>query len=199
MHFLSDYTVDWQQVVILLYALNQMPGDVPSRSRTMEFIQRESLLQYREGDNIPYPTSNEPSWMTDMAWARKDAVIAGYVHNDEWDSWQISRDGRNFLKRVEDRCRDESLSVYRCSLWAKRLKRLFFPSYEPSPHDSAPPPKGERTIPSLGYYQRLIDERLQSSTITELAQNISAKLGVSVPATKPSVAFAYHRYIMSIL
>jgi hypothetical protein len=64
---------------VLLYALDNMTGDIPTRRRTMEYIRSEVLLDLRPEDNRPYRTCREPSWQTDIAWTRKNAVMVGYI------------------------------------------------------------------------------------------------------------------------
>jgi hypothetical protein len=53
-------------------------------------------------------------------------------------------------------------------------------------------------MPSLEYYQGLVEEKLRDATIEELAMRVSRALGMTIPATKPSVAFAYHLFVRSI-
>jgi hypothetical protein len=195
---LSDYSIDWQHLVVLLYALDHMTGDIPTRQRTMEYVQSEGFLDLRPEDYRPYPTCREPSWQTDIAWARKNAVMVGYINNHEWNSWEIARSGREFLSSVADRCARLDLTVSRCFLWSLRLKRLLTPGFTPSATDPAAPPKGERSMPSLEYYQALVEEKLRHATIEELAMRVSRALGVTIPATKPSVAFAYHLFVKTL-
>jgi len=195
---LSEYSIDWQHLVVLLYALDHMTGDIPTRARTTEYIQSERFLDLRPEDLRPYPTCCEPSWQTDIAWARKNAVMVGYVNNHEWNSWEIARLGREFLSSVVDRCGRHELMVSRCFLRSLRLRSLLTPGFSPSPTDPEAPPKGERSMPSLEYYQGLVEEKLRDATIEELAMRVSRALGMTIPATKPSVAFAYHLFVGTI-
>jgi len=195
MTILSEYSIDWQHLVVLLYALDHMTGGIPTKSCTIEYIEREGLLQLRPGDHQPYRTCREPSWQTDIAWARKNAVMIGYVNNNEWNSWEIARTGRDFLRTIVNRCSQQELMVSRCCLWSLPLKRRLVPGFSPSPADAVAPPKGDRSMPSLAYYQNLIEEKLQSATIDEIALRISQTLGMTIPATKPSVAFALHLFV----
>jgi len=71
--WLKEYTVDWQHLVCLLYALRELGGD-NSRSDTITFIRRNALLALTADDNTPYPTQHEPRWHTDIAYARKEAA-----------------------------------------------------------------------------------------------------------------------------
>ncbi len=199
MNTLSDYSIDWQHLVVLLYALEGMSGDIPTRQRTMEHIQTEQLLELRPEDHLPYRTAQEPSWQTDIAWARKNAVMLGFVNNHEWNSWEVARSGREFLKNILGRCKTKNLLLSRCCLWSLRLKQIVSPGFTPSSTDSVAPPKGNRSMPSLVEYQQLIEEKLRTATIEELATRISRKLGMNIPPTKPSVAYALHVYVMSTI
>jgi len=53
-------------------------------------------------------------------------------------------------------------------------------------------------MPSLEYYQGLVEDKLRDATIEELAMRVSRALGMTIPATKPSVAFAYHLFVGTI-
>lgn len=190
MGYLPPYTVDWQHLVVLLSALDTMTGDIPTRRETVEYIHRENYLHLRPEDQDPYPSQSEPSWQTDIAFARKYAVIFGMVNNTEWNSWELFRDGREFLRDVQGKCEDGRLSVSRCPLWSRRLKKLMCSSYEPSDADATPAPKGSRSIPSLKEFERLVDMVLPHVSINQMAEKLSKRLKHYVSATKPSVAYA---------
>lgn len=190
MSFLPPYTVDWQHLVVLLTALDKMTGDIPTRGETVEFIQREGYLELRPEDQNPYPSQSEPSWQTDIAFARKYAVIFGMVNNTEWNSWELFRAGREFLQDAQAKCEDGRLSVSRCPLWSERFKRLMSSSYEPSEMDIAPVPKGKRSIPPLREFENAVDILLLRVPLGELAARLSEILNHYVSATKPSVAYA---------
>jgi hypothetical protein len=84
--------------------------------------------------------------------------------------------------------RAHDLMVSKCFLWSLQLKRLLTPGFTPSPADPKAPPKGERSMPPLEYYQALVGEKLRNATIEQLATRVSRALGMTIPATKPSVA-----------
>jgi hypothetical protein len=199
MSVLSEYSIDWQHIVVLLYALEQIPGDIPTRARTMEHIQSDGLLHLRPEDRRPYRTCQEPSWQTDMAWARKNAVMVGYVNNHEWNSWELARLGREFIQPVLTRFRDGALMPSRCFLFSRGFKQRLNRNYVPSEMDSIAPPKGERSMPNIEEYRTLLEEKLRGATIEELALRISRKLNMNIPPTKPSVAFAYHLFVSNAL
>lgn len=195
MSILTEYSVDWQHIVVLLYALEHISGDIPTRAQTMEHIRTEGLLHLRPEDRVPYPTCQEPSWQTDMAWARKNAVMLGYVNNHQWNSWELARAGREFLRPVIAGFQDGKLLVPRCFLFSRQFKHLLSRDYSPSSMDAAAPPKGQRSMPNIQEYQALLEEKLRSATIEELALRISRLLEMNIPPTKPSVAFAFHLYV----
>lgn len=168
-----------------------MTGDIPTRRQTVEFIQMERYLELRREDHDPYPTQTEPCWQTDIAFARKYAVMFGMVNNTEWDSWELFRDGRVFLRDVQAKCIDGTLSVAQCPLWSHRFKRLMSSSYEPSDLDLPRTPKGMRTLPDLKDAEKCIDLLLNYTTISEIAINMSKELNRYVSATKPSVTIAF--------
>ena len=198
MSIFTEYSVDWQHIVVLIYALEHISGDIPTRAQTMDHIRTEGLLQLRPEDHTPYPTATEPSWQTDMAWARKNAVMVGYVNNHEWNSWELARLGREFLRPVLARFNDGSLLAPRCFLFSRRLKHRLDPSYSPSSLDCVAPPKGDRSLPNIAEYQALVEEKLREATIEELAKRVSGLLGIYIPPTKPSVAFAIHLYYQQL-
>jgi hypothetical protein len=199
MSVLTEYSVDWQHIVVLIYALEHISGDIPTRAQTMDHIRTEGLLQLRPEDHRPYPTATEPSWQTDMAWARKNAVMVGYVNNHEWNSWELARLGREFIRPVLARFCDGSLLAPRCFLFSPQLKRRLDDSYSPSSLDSVAPPKGNRSLPNIDECRALLEEKLRDATIEELATRISGRLGIHIPPTKPSVAFAYHLWRQQLI
>ena len=188
---LTEYSVAWQQIVILLYALEHI-GEIPGRAQTMDHIRQEGLLALRRGDLDPYPSCHEPSWQTDIAWARKHAVILDYVSNHDWNSWELIRPGREFIRPIFSRFRDGTLILSQCFLFSPELKRrLSEGQYTRSASDRNAPPKGNSSMPDTRECRRLLQQQLQDATIGELALRISRKLGLNIPATETSVAFAY--------
>jgi hypothetical protein len=133
-----------------------------------------------------------------MAWARKNAVMVGYVNNHEWNSWDLARAGREFLKAVLTRFRDGALMPSRCFLLSQQFKQQLSPHYTPSAMDTLAPPKGNRSMPNIEEYRALLEDKLRGATIEELALRISRRLGLNIPPTKPSVAFAYHLFITTL-
>ena len=189
---LTEYSVAWQQIVILLYALEHI-GVIPTRAQTMDHIHREGLLVLRSGDLDSYPSCNEPSWKTDIAWARKHAVILDYVSNHDWNSWELVRPGREFIRPVVSRVLDGTLLLSQCFLFSQQLKRrLSDGHYVPGANDRKAPPKGNCSMPDTRECRRLLEQQLRAgATLAELALRISRQLGLEIPANEVSVAFAY--------
>jgi hypothetical protein len=196
MSLLSDYTIDWQHMVLLLYTLDNIPGDVPRKQDAILFLRNQRLITLREEDHQPYLScGNEPSWHTDIAWSRKNAVMVGYVQNNSRDSWEISREGRGFIQSIMQRGKDQQLQVYRCCLWAPRFKNLVDPSFEPSRLDLVAPPKGDRAFQAVVRWERKIEAEMASGrTLEDMANKVGERLGVKVTPTKECVAWANMLY-----
>jgi len=199
MSVLSKHSLDWQHMVVLLYALDTIQGGVPTRRESVEFIQREGLLTLRPEDHRPYESQTEPSWQTDVAYARKDAVMLGFIDNSEWNSWELVRRGRAYLTQTKKEASEGIVTVSRCCLWSLKCKRIFDCSHQPSSTDLKAPPKGQRAALNIREYEEFIEERLKTSTIEQLAAKISGLLGCSIPPKKPSVAFALRQYVLNSL
>lgn len=190
----TPYTVAWQHLVCLLYAIENVQGGIPSKASTIDFIRRNGLLRLRPEDRKPYLTCTEESWITDIAWSRKSGVIAGLVRYDEWNCWEISKEGRAALNQLLPQNRESPIDVRKCFLWHSRFKLVFDPSYTESSLDLKAPPKGERRIdPDPEKYLAAVEMALEFSeaSITELAKNVSKNLGHPVAASKVSIATAF--------
>src|SRR5213593_1212600 len=146
-------SVDGQHLVCLLYSLRELAG-MNRRAQVCNFISREGLLALNEADMIPYETQTEPCWKTDIAWARKIGVLSGLIGNDERDAWEIIRPGVRALENVTEAIRTDPHLVTECFLWSPKLKRIFVPSYLPSPADTPRPPRRRRTENPLQYLEK---------------------------------------------
>jgi len=186
-------------MVVLLYALDTIQGGIPTRRQSVELIQREGLLTFRPEDHRPYDSQTEPSWQTDVAYARKDAVMLGFVDNSEWNSWELVRRGREYLTQTKKEAAEGVVTVGRCCLWSLKFKRIIDPSHRPSSTDAKAPPKGQRAALNMREYEELIEDKLKTATIDELAAKVSRLLGCSIPPKKPSVAFALRQYVLNSL
>lgn len=193
-----EYDVDWQHMVVLIHALNEL-GAVPTKDDAIRYIQRGGFLHLRPGDLAPYESQQEASWITDIAWARKDAVIMQLVDDIEWNSWDILPAGRTWIEGILSRGRRDELEVNRCFLWSVSFRKFVSPSYVPSILDVEAREKGQRCPSPLQGIKEQVSEILEKTTIPKLAESLSAKLGAYVKPTESSVAFAYYRYLNKIL
>lgn len=138
---LREYTTDWQHLVCLLYALNELGAGGHRRRDVCEFIHRRNYLELVPEDVAPYRTQTEPSWQTDIAYARKIGVIMGIIGFNEHDSWTLERDGREELQKMCVAGLQGSMDVKKCFLWSREFRRFFDSEDEPSSLDSPRPPR----------------------------------------------------------
>ena len=98
------------------------------------------LYEITRHDLPPYQNQNEPKYHTLLAWARKDALLSGWlIDTNERDACQLSRDGRNILERATLRYQKGELKVCECYLWTVKFKKQIDPNYEPTPQDRVRP------------------------------------------------------------
>jgi len=136
---MNVYSNRGQGVVLVLYALQEL-GGVCAKREVLSFIQYADLYEITRHDLPPYKSQSEPKYHTLLAWARKDALIAGWlIDTSEQDAWQLSRPGRNILARTTTRYRNGNLSVRMCYLWTPKFKKTVDPAYVPSADDRVRP------------------------------------------------------------
>jgi hypothetical protein len=136
---MNVYSNRGQGVVLVLYSLFELGGACTKRE-VLSFVQNADLYEITRHDLPPYENQNEPKYHTLLAWARKDALIAGWlIDTTERDAWQLSRPGREILDRTTKRFRSGDLSVRMCYLWTPKFKKRVDPTYEPSPDDRIRP------------------------------------------------------------
>ena len=128
-----------QGVFLVLYSLRELGGACTKRE-VLRFIQDADLYEITRHDLPAYENQNEPRYHTLLAWARKDALVMGWlIDTKERDAWQLSRDGRDILDRTSLRFQNGNLRVRECYLWTPKFKRQTDPSYEPSSQDRVRP------------------------------------------------------------
>jgi len=133
---ITPYSNRGQGVILVLYALRELAGAC-TKQEVLRFISAAGFYDITRHDLPPYENQNEPRYHTLLAWARKDALINGWVvDTDERDAWQLSRVGRRVLERTSERYKTGELNVRKCYLWRPKFKKLMDPAYEPSPQDS---------------------------------------------------------------
>jgi hypothetical protein len=186
---LPAYTVDWQHLVCLLYALSQMGAGGHRRRDVCDFIHREHYLALTPDDIAPYPTQSEPSWQTDIAYARKIGLIMGIIGYEERDSWEWIRDGREQLDRILRDGERGLIDGRRCFLWSREFRRVFDHTYEPSEADSLRPQR----IPRSGVdrdYVAIARDCLAAGRAPRVAEHLSVVCGFRVYPDVRSLAFA---------
>jgi len=135
---MNVYSNRGQGVFLVLYSLREL-GGVCSKQDVIAFIGDAELYEITRHDLPPYENQNEPRYHTLLAWARKDALMMGWlIETRERDAWQLSREGRNILDRTIQRYRNGGLRAREC-YWTPKFKTQVDPSYEPSPADRVRP------------------------------------------------------------
>jgi hypothetical protein len=84
---------------------------------------------------VPTRTSREARYRIDLAWARKDCVLADYINNFDKNSWELNRKGRDVLDRTFERFRSGKFTIGQCEFFTIAFKRIAVPSYESSKED----------------------------------------------------------------
>ena len=136
---INAYSNRGQGVILVLYSLREICGSC-TKQEVLKFIQHREIYEITRHDLPPYEHQSEPKYHTLLAWARKDAMIEGWlVDTKERDAWQLSRAGRDVLERAFHRYQNGELTVRRCYLWTPRFKKQVDPTYEPSPVDAIRP------------------------------------------------------------
>ena len=120
---MNVYSNRGQGVFLVLYSLLELGGACTKR-KVLSFVQYADLYDITRHDLPPYESQNEPKYHTLLAWARKDALRAGWlIETTERDAWQLSREGRDSLDRTTKRYRGGDLSVRMCYLWTPKFKK----------------------------------------------------------------------------
>ena len=136
---INIYSSRGQGVVLVLHSLRDL-GGACTKQEVIDFIQHADLYELTRHDLPPYEGQSEPRYHTLLAWARKDALINGWlIDTTERDAWQLSRDGRDILDKTIRRYRTGNLSVKQCYLWTPKFKKQVDPAYEPSAEDKVRP------------------------------------------------------------
>ena len=124
-------------MILLLGALSERKGAY-SKQDVISIIEGLKWFNLRQEDKLPYPTvqSKEPRWKTLVAFTRKDCVEHNLFDNDEcYDSWQISKDGRNIYTEFREAYAAGELDCSKCYMWSSVFKKHLMPEYSPSARD----------------------------------------------------------------
>ena len=185
---LAAYTIDWQHLVCLLYALRQT-GNGKTRYDTITFIRTEGYLHLTSEDNARYDTQSEPSWHTDIAYARKIGVIMGIVSYEDWNSWGLTHTGAVTIDSLVKSGESGEIDGAQCFLWSSTLKRVFDTDYASSGRDVPRPKKIHRRI-SEDMCLEWAKQQIEKGNGEIAAKNLSERLGFTVRNEVVSLAFA---------
>jgi len=194
--WLPQYTIDWQHLVCLLYSLRQLRGE-NSRFETTIFIRRFALLSLNGEDYAPYRTQKEPSWQTDIAWARKIGVLMGLVSYLARDSWGLTRDGIATIDHLLEQGQKGEIDASRCFLWSPTLKRIFDLDYVASSSDTPRPSKKHKTAYDSSI--TIASVIIESGAGVVVAKQLSERLGRIVLPDLQSLANAMKIYMAQSL
>lgn len=192
--WLPPYTIDWQHLACLLYALRQLRGE-NSRFETTVFIQRCALLSLNGEDYAPYRTQKEPSWQTDIAWARKIGVLMGLISSLARDSWALTRDGIATIDHLLEQGQKGEIDAGHCFLWSLTLKRVFDPDYVASSSDTPRPSKRHKAaFDNCITFASMI---IENGRGVDIAEQLSEELGRIVLPELESLATALKKTWLS--
>lgn len=185
-------SVDGQHLICLLLSLREL-GGMNRRQDVCDFIRREGLLALNAADMIAYNTQSERCWMTDIAWARKIGVLSGLIGHDERDAWEIIRPGVHALETIMEGANADPLFVTECFLWSTKLKRVFVPSYVPSPTDIPRPPRRRRTENPLQYLDKF-EQYFREGRGERVASKLTERLGRPIRCDPVACALAHKEW-----
>ena len=186
---LLEYTIDWQHLACLLYALDELGGE-NSRYETTEFIRAKHYLHLEAIDRTPYPTQTEERWRTDIAYARKIGVISDVVSYNARNAWGITRSGREAIRKLV--AHGSELQVHRCFLWSNDFKRVFHRKFEPSELDTPRPQSWTRVLLPGEPLFAVADLLVGMDDVQTMVAKMSEELGFTVAPNRISIAFALH-------
>ena len=199
---LRSYSTDWQHLVCLLYALEQLGAGGHRRREVCEHIHKEGYLKLNREDNTAYPTQSEPSWQTDIAYARKIGVIMGIIGYTERDSWEFIRDGRDALNKIKKAGDDGGIDGKELYLLSTPFRRQFDQSYHESAADRARPLRQLRRGCNKNVVL-IVNGWIRSGEAEANAERLSKELGFRVFPDKISLVYAgefkYERIMASLL
>jgi hypothetical protein len=126
-------------VFLVLTALRELGGSC-SKEEVLDLIEHRGLYEITRHDLPAYDGQGEPKYHTLLAWARKDALVEGWLEDtSERNAWQLSRLGREKLESVALRYKRGELNVRECYLWTPKFKKEVDRTYLPSSADRARP------------------------------------------------------------
>jgi len=123
-----------QEVLLVLYALMDL-GGIHGRQEVVDHISGKRWYEIIAEDLVPTRTSREARYRIDLAWARKDSVLAEYVNNLERNAWELNRLGREVIDRVFAKFRSGEWDIGRCEYLTLEFKQVAVPGYQIKPGD----------------------------------------------------------------
>jgi hypothetical protein len=136
------YEPRWQCIVMLLAVLSDVRGGL-AKAEAIERIASRKWFALEPEDTLPYRsnrfTSQEPRWITLIAWSRKDCVEHGLLIKGGFNNWDTTPQGFNTFAGISKACRDALLDVKRCYLWAPGFKVRMNPAYIPGGREATRP------------------------------------------------------------
>ncbi len=116
---------------------------IVTKRQAIDYIAQRRWFALHADDFEPYPSqrqlSNEPRWHTLIAWARKDSVLRELITYTDWNSWGLTRVGRDAFEQCRDLCQKGTQQVAPCFLWSSEFKRFMCPGHVPGPADARRP------------------------------------------------------------
>ena len=137
-----------QELILVLYALWKL-GARNSKQETIGFISGNGLFNVTSHDLPAYVGKSEPKYHTLLAWARKDGTIKEWIFDDDWNSWGITRHGRDVLDAAMRKLSNHDWDVRECYNWSPKFKKVIDPTYEPSERDRKHPKDAEEELDRL--------------------------------------------------
>lgn len=86
-------------IVPLLRLLAELPGGQGTRAEVSERFLERFRTEIPQEDFAPVASSNEPRWRNRVAWARNFLKDLGFINASEWNVWQITQAGRDWLEQ----------------------------------------------------------------------------------------------------
>jgi hypothetical protein len=118
-----------QEVFLVLFALSEM-GGIQDRQAVLDFITNQEWYELVSDDLIPTSTTREARYRIDLAWARKDGVLADYINNFERNSWELNREGRDFIDEALNNFQSGKWDLGKCAIFTLKFKHRIFPRFE---------------------------------------------------------------------
>jgi hypothetical protein len=119
-------------LLVLLATIEHLGGTSTKRDIEL-FIQGRRFLELTDRNLDRTATSKEPRWQNELAWARKDAVLQGYLQRvTARGVWQISKKGMKRLDQYRERLRSGGAKLRPSRLLTQEFVDWFCPASKQS-------------------------------------------------------------------